>query len=171
MEEISRPINFLGVNYYRSVSVGFEPIDGDLKYRVSHRSMPMLGYTTLGRGIYLAGLTAGLLDLKNEFGNPKIFITENGCAAVDEPAADGSVRDQDRIQCLRMHLITAHDALQAGVNLAGYFCWSLMDNFEWAHGYSQKFRLVRIDPRTRARLPKSSYYWYRDVITTNTVTE
>lgn len=171
MEDISRPIDFLGVNYYRSVSVGFDPNDGYLKCLVSHRSMPMHGYTTMGWGIFPTGLTAILLDLKNEFGNPKIFITENGYAAVDEPASDGSVRDQDRIQYLRMHLIAAHDALQAGVNLAGYFYWSLMDCFEWVHGYSQKFGLVRIDPRTIDRIPKSSYYWYRDVIAMNSVTE
>jgi beta-glucosidase len=169
--EISRPIDFLGVNYYRSVAVGFEPIDGYLKCRVSHRTLPMHSFTTMGWGIYPSGLTAVLLELKNDFGNPKVFITENGCAAVDEPAADGSVRDQERIQYLRMHLIAAHDALQAGANLAGYITWSLMDNFEWAHGYSQKFGLVRIEPETRARIPKSSYYWYRDVIATNTIAE
>jgi beta-glucosidase len=131
----------------------------------------MWGFTQMGWGIYPPGLTASLISLKDNYGNPKIYITENGCASVDQSGPNGFVFDWERINYLRAHLITAHDAIQAGVNLKGYFIWSLMDNFEWAHGYAPRFGLIRIADATRDRSPKQSYYWYRDVIAQNGVAE
>jgi beta-glucosidase len=131
----------------------------------------MWGRTEMGWGIYPPGLTELLLDFKNNYGNPKIYITENGCAALDHPDAQGFVDDAERIQYLRAHLLAAHDAIQAGVNLQGYYVWSLMDNFEWAEGYRPRFGLVRVDFDTLARVPKQSYHWYREVIADNGVSE
>jgi len=131
----------------------------------------MYGYTEMGWGIYPAGLLAVLLDVKERAKDLKLFITENGCAAVDIPDARGFVADWDRVQYLRMYLMAAYQAIQAGVNLKGYFHWSLMDNFEWQAGYSKTFGLIRIDHKTQARLPKQSYAWYGDMIARNGVEE
>jgi len=171
LQLISRPFDFLGVNYYRCTEVSFNPGGGFLKCDVKHKTMPMSGYTEMGWGIYPSGLTAVLMNLKEHYKNPKVYITENGCAAADEPDKKGFVVDRERINYIRAHLIAAHDALQAGANLQGYFAWSLMDNFEWAEGYEPKFGLVRIDPTDLSRVPKQSFFWYRDVIAQNGVNE
>jgi beta-glucosidase len=171
MAQISRPVDFIGVNYYRCMRVSFDPGDGLLKCRADHQTLPMWGYTTMGWGVYPAGLTAVLLEIKQRYANPRVLVTENGCATLDQPAEGEVVNDEQRIAFLRAHLIAAHAALQAGVNLRGYFVWSLLDNFEWAEGYAQKFGLVRIDPSTRARFPRRSFYWYKDLIARNSLQE
>jgi beta-glucosidase len=102
-----------------------------------------------------------------EYQIPKIYITENGVSYSTAPDVDGRVRDEKRIRYLRDHFAAAHQALAAGVPLAGYFVWSLIDNFEWAHGYSQRFGLVWSDYQTQKRILKDSAIWYRDVIRAN----
>jgi beta-glucosidase len=131
----------------------------------------MFGYTEMGWGIYPPGLLAVLLDIQVRTKYLKLFVTENGCAAVDRPDAQGFVTDWDRVHYLRANLMAAHQAIQAGVKLQGYFHWSLMDNFEWQEGYSKTFGLIRINYETQARLPKQSFSWYRDVIARNGVEE
>jgi beta-glucosidase len=171
MEQIASPLDFIGVNYYRGMSIAFDPGGGFLKCRADHMTSSLRGYTPMGWGVYPAGLTAVLLEIKQRYGNPRVIVTENGCSALDQPAADGNVDDWERIDYLRAHLIAAHRALQAGVNLQGYFVWSLLDNFEWTEGYAQKFGLVRINPSTLARQPKRSFHWYQDVIAHNSLHE
>jgi beta-glucosidase len=97
------------------------------------------------------------------------MITENGAAFDDELGADGGVRDHERISYLRDHLAVVHEAIEAGVDLRGYFVWSLLDNFEWAYGYSKRFGIVHVDYATQARVWKDSAHWYRQVIRTNGV--
>jgi beta-glucosidase len=92
---------------------------------------------------------------------------ENGAAYSDGPDADGRVRDARRVAFLREHLAAAHRAIDSGVPLAGYFVWSLMDNFEWSFGYGQRFGIVWVDYRTQRRIPKDSARWYRQVIAEN----
>jgi beta-glucosidase len=171
LEQISRPVDFIGVNYYRGMLVSFDPGGGFLKCHLEPMTSPMWGYTPMGWGVYPAGQTAVLLEIMQRYGNPKVIVTENGCAALDRPDSAGLVYDWQRIAYLRAHLIAAHEAIQAGVNLQGYFVWSLLDNFEWAEGYAQKFGLVRIIPSTLRRIPKRSFYWYRDVIAQNGLQE
>jgi beta-glucosidase len=171
LAQISRPIDFLGLNFYNTVVVGFDPGGGYLKCQVSHKTLPMSGYTEMGWGIYPAGLLATLLYFKERVKNLKLYVTENGCAASDQPDGNGFVADRDRIEYLRAYLVAAHQAIQAGVNLQGYFYWSLMDNFEWASGFSKTFGLVRIDYQSLARLPKKSFSWYRAVIARNGLEE
>jgi len=98
-----------------------------------------------------------------------IYITENGCAASDEPAGDGSVCDSDRIMFLRSYLAQLQRATSEGVPVRGYFFWSLMDNFEWAAGYATRFGLVYVDYKTQKRTPKLSASFYREVIARNRV--
>ena len=97
-------------------------------------------------------------------GLPPLFVTENGAAFEDGPDAHGQVRDRARIRFLDGHLRAAHRAIQGGVDLRGYFVWSLLDNFEWAEGYSKRFGIVYVDFPTQRRLPKDSALWYRDAI-------
>ncbi len=102
--------------------------------------------------------------IADRYGNPPVIITENGCAMDDVVSADGKVHDQDRIDFLRGYLEACHQAIGDGVNLRGYFAWSLMDNFEWASGYKFRFGLVHVDRRTLKRTPKSSALWFGEVV-------
>ncbi len=95
---------------------------------------------------------------------PKIYVTENGCSYGDSPDAEGRVHDQRRLDYLRKHFSSAYDAMQCGVPLAGYFVWSLMDNFEWAKGYTDRFGITWVDFDTQERIAKDSALWYKDVI-------
>jgi beta-glucosidase len=160
---ISAPIDGLGVNYYMPTKVAAESNDA-LPFRVAE----IEGYpvTAFGWPIIPAGLTEILVQLRDRYGDrlPPVYITENGCSMPDQPAADGSVDDQDRISYLDGHIRAVADAIAAGVDIRGYLTWSLMDNFEWAEGYHQRFGLVHVDYETLQRTPKSSYFWYRDLV-------
>jgi len=96
-------------------------------------------------------------------------VTENGASYADAPGADGKVHDTRRIDYLRAHFVKAHEAMAAGAPLAGYFVWSLMDNFEWAKGYTERFGAVWVDYETQARTLKDSALWYQQVIAENAV--
>lgn len=171
MAIISQPMDFLGVNYYASTTISAQPGGGGFKNGHGPKSQPMWGTTDIGWYVYPDGLRDLLLHFKDEYGNPKMFITENGCAAADEPDANGFVRDRERVMYLRAHFLAAHDAIQAGANLQGYYVWSLMDNFEWAQGYAKRFGIVRVDYPTQKRIPKLSAQWYSRVIEKNGLEE
>jgi beta-glucosidase len=171
LEIIHQPIDFVGLNYYMSFDISYSHTGGILKTDGDMKHAPLWGQTEMGWGVYPQGLTNILLDFQKNYGNPRMFITENGTAALDIPDERGFVQDQQRINYLRAHFMAAHDAIQAGVNLQGYFVWSLMDNFEWAYGYRPRFGLVRVNYDTLERIPKASAYWYRDVIQRNGVEE
>lgn len=126
-----------------------------------------LGVDRHGLGINPSGLAAVLVELKDAYRNPKLFVTENGCAVSEAPDGKGYADDEGRVNFPRAHFAAAHDAVTAGVNLQGYYVWSLMDNFEWHHGYSKRFGLVRVDYDTGRRIPKRSAGWYRDAIQRN----
>jgi len=102
-----------------------------------------------------------------EYKPPKIYITENGTSFMDGPDESGRIPDSRRISYLRDHFAAAHRAMQNGIPLAGYFVWSLMDNFEWAKGYQQRFGVVWVDYETQQRTPKDSAKWYSGVIADN----
>jgi len=171
LQTISQPIDFLGVNYYMTFDVSFSPAGGLLKTSTAQVSGPNWGRTQVGWGINPVGLKARLLDIKENYGNPKVFITENGCAIDDVPDASGFVADWGRVAFLRAHLRAVHDAIRVGANIRGYYVWSLMDNFEWASGYAPRFGIVRVNYDTLERLPKQSARWYSEVIAENGITE
>lgn len=168
---ISQPFDFLGINYYMTHGVRFSHEGGLLKTATEQVSAPTWGQTAMGWGINPPGLTALLLRLKEEYGNPKVYVAENGCALEDVPDENGFVADVGRINFLRAHFLAAHEAIRAGANLQGYYVWSLLDNFEWAHGNDQRFGLVRVDYATGQRTPKQSAHWFREVIAQNGVQE
>ncbi|MCB2214403.1 beta-glucosidase [bacterium] len=170
MAVISEPIDYLGINYYFGNVVSFSP-HGELKSFSEPDLDAGWGLTGKGWGISPSRLTQLLLHLKDDYGNPAMFITENGTALGEPADAEGYVDDQGRINYLRAHFIAAHRALSKGADLKGYFVWSLMDNFEWAEGFSLRFGMIHVDfdDPARTRVPKASAAWYQDVIANNAV--
>ncbi len=162
---IRQPIDFLGINYYtRSVT---RHDQSALPVRASGVRQPQHPYTETGWEVFPPALTAVLLWVKERYGAIPLHITENGAAFYDPPKpVDGRVDDPMRIHYYREHLLAAHEARRQGVDLRGYFAWSLLDNFEWSLGYSKRFGLVHVDYATLQRTPKSSARFYADVIRT-----
>jgi beta-glucosidase len=160
---IAAPVDALGVNYYTPTRVSALP-DSPLPFQLE----PIPGYpvTAFGWPVIPAGLTELLTMLRNRYPDrlPPVYVTENGCSVADEPDADGVIDDQPRIGYLDGHIRAVADAIIAGVDVRGYLAWSLLDNFEWAEGYHQRFGLVHVDFATQRRTPKSSFGWYRDMI-------
>jgi beta-glucosidase len=105
--------------------------------------------------------------LKNEYTAVPLYITENGAAFHDYVDSSGRVLDPERVTYVHQHLSACLDAIADGVDLRGYFLWSLLDNFEWAYGYSRRFGIVWVDYDSGRRIPKESFHWYRGVVTTN----
>ncbi len=152
MDVISRPLDFLGINYYtRNVSGTGAPL-GPVQ---SGREV-----TDMGWEVFPAGLTELLERLHADYRLPPIYITENGAAYADR-LVDRRVADANRIRYLRSHIAAMAEALEAGVDVRGYFVWSLIDNFEWADGYSKRFGIVHVDYDTGRRTLKDSALWYR----------
>ncbi|MFQ3547813.1 MAG: family 1 glycosylhydrolase, partial [Termitinemataceae bacterium] len=124
--------------------------------------------TDMGWAIVPQGFVRYLRWLAKETGGLPLYVTENGCAMKDEVVTDDHgrlrVHDHGRIEYLRAHFIAMKQAMDEGSPLKGYFLWSLLDNFEWAHGYSKRFGIIYCDYATLQRIPKDSYYYYRDVI-------
>ena len=160
---ISTRQDFLGVNYYERTIIR-DSRGGNVPAKVVPADAEI---TEMGWEVYPAGLADVLVGLTNEYGPSSIVVTENGCSFGDGPGDDGLVHDQRRISFLHDHLVAAHDAIRAGVPLDGYFAWSLVDNFEWARGYRQRFGLVWVDFETQQRVPKDSAAWYRKVVAAN----
>ena len=165
METISAPVDFLGVNYYSRVVMRA----GESDRPEAVQMVPDEELTDMGWEVYPAGLTELLERLHREYSPAEIYITENGAAYSDGPDDTGRIADTRRIDFIRGHLRAAHRALDSGVPLAGYFLWSLMDNFEWAHGYEKRFGLYWVDYETQKRIPKDSSLWYHAVIAANAV--
>lgn len=160
---IGAPLDALGVNYYAPTRLSALP-DSPLPFQMQ----PIPGYpvTAFGWPVIPAGLRDLLLLLRERYGAalPPIHITENGCSADDRVGSDGTVADPARISYLDGHIRAVREAMDAGVDVRGYFVWTLMDNFEWSEGYHQRFGLVHVDFATQRRTPKDSYRWYRDLI-------
>ncbi|MBV8888602.1 MAG: beta-glucosidase [Alphaproteobacteria bacterium] len=158
---ISQPIDFLGINYYSRMH---QKADPDGLVGSNWGALPTGTKTTgMGWSIEPDGLYEMLIELRDRYGNPAMFVTENGASFHDEVGPSGRVEDGERIAFLRDHLAACHRALAEGVNLHGYFVWTILDNFEWAFGYTQHFGLVQVDRDTLKRVPKASYDWFAAV--------
>jgi beta-glucosidase len=162
---ISAPIDFVGLNNYSRTIVRADT-DGR-----PHSVMNGGPTTDMGWEIYPNGIYDVLSRLHHEYGVQKLYVTENGAAFADVPRHDGRIEDHDRIAYLTQYLGAVGRAIEDGIPVRGYFVWSLLDNFEWAYGYSRRFGLLYVDFPTLERIPKSSFYWYRDVIGSRTVPE
>ena len=183
---IAEPLDFLGVNFYFPQYVadpsrldaarcaGYavrpapaDPVTEDLRAPAVTRSD--VARTAMGWEVEPAALTELLTRVRQEYTSLPIYITENGAACDDYVDPGGKVADTDRIEFLDGHLRALADAMAAGVDVRGFFVWSLMDNFEWAEGYSKRFGLTWVDYPSGRRLPKASFGWYRDVIVANAI--
>jgi beta-glucosidase len=166
LQHIHTPFDFLGINYYAPGWMRNDP--ATMVERAQRVRQPQLTYTETSWPVYPRGLTDVLALVAQRYGRIPIYITENGAAFDDPPVAEnGRVNDPLRIDYLRSHLLAARDAIAQGVDLRGYFAWSLLDNFEWQAGYSKRFGLIHIDYATQKRTIKQSGRFYSDLIRAN----
>jgi beta-glucosidase len=163
MTLIRQPLDWIGINYYTRGVTRDDP--AALPMRASNVAQPQHVYTETGWEVFAPALTRVLLWVKERYGNVPLYITENGAAFADPPSVNnGRVDDPQRVDYLRQHLRAAHDAIRQGVDLRGFFVWSLLDNYEWSLGYSKRFGLVHVDYATQRRTPKVSAHFYSKVI-------
>ncbi|HEY5731677.1 MAG TPA: GH1 family beta-glucosidase [Anaerolineales bacterium] len=166
MDVIATPTEFIGLNYYaRQLSRADEA--GNDPQTVFPKPKAPENWTEMDWEIYPDGLTGVLGRVYFEYQPLKVYVTENGASYSTGPDEKGNVPDELRTNYLRTHFAAAHRAIQAGVPLAGYFVWSLLDNFEWAFGYSQRFGIIWVDYETQKRTLKDSAKWYKNVIRKN----
>jgi beta-glucosidase len=161
LDVISRPIDFLGVNYYSPQRVRLDPARQPLEIG---RVNPAAPTTAMGWEIDADGLHELLVRVRRDYGDIPIYITENGAAFEDGPVLNGTLEDPRRVEYLRSHLDALARAVADGVDVRRYFAWSMLDNFEWEHGYAKRFGLIYVDFSTQRRVPKRSGLWYRDFI-------
>jgi beta-glucosidase len=157
---IAAPTDFLGVNYYsrlrlRATPSGYEWLP------------PLNPVTQMGWEVYPEGLHDLLLRLHRDYAPGALYVTENGAAYPDTLTADGRVHDAERTRYFRQHLAQVRRAVAEGAPVRGYFAWSLLDNFEWAFGYTRRFGLTYVDFATQHRILKDSGRFYADVAATN----
>jgi beta-glucosidase len=160
MALIAQKLDFFGLNYYSRSVIG-------VRGGIDH--VPGSEYTEMGWEVYPPGLRKLLNRINRDYILPPIYITENGAAFADEVGPDGKVHDPRRLEYLRNHFIQTRLAMRDGVDVRGYFVWSLLDNFEWGRGYTKRFGIVYVDYKTQERTVKDSGEWYRQVIMENKV--
>jgi beta-glucosidase len=172
---IHQPIDFLGVNYYSTLSVRLWDGVGERSTADGHKAgpSPWVGasdveflpqdppFTAMGWNIAPEALGETLRRLASEFPALSLMVTENGAAYDDAPSDEGDGRDADRIDYIHRHLAVVHRCLADGVDVRGYYLWTFMDNFEWGHGFVPKFGLLAVDRRTLERSKRESFHWYR----------
>jgi beta-glucosidase len=186
LDHISTPMDFLGVNYYAPrivAAASSQKVPSGLLRAPNQRDKlaEALGTvdlvhedgarTAMGWEIEPSGLSDVLERVSREYGPVPLYITENGAAFSDYTTPEGRVVDPERVRYLDGHIRAARDSVAGGVDLRGYFVWSLLDNFEWSHGYSKRFGLVYVDYPTATRVPKDSFEWYRNVVAANGLVE
>jgi len=165
MAQIQQKVDFLGVNYYAPM---YQRIDPNGLLGTNWGALPP-GMKTTGMtwAIDPSGLNDILNTLRDEYGNPRVYITENGAYFPEELGQSGRVDDGQRINYLHDHIAAAHRAIADGVNLGGYFIWTLVDNWEWSHGFTAKFGLARLDRAAMTRTPKASVDWFARITRAN----
>jgi len=166
LDAIAVPTDFLGVNYYSREVVRSDSPDNEPQVVFAKPKTPE-NWTEMDWENYPDGLTGVLARMYFDYQPIKLYVTENGASYSTPPDADGNVHDALRLDYYKTHIAAVHRAIQAGVPMAGYFAWSLMDNFEWARGYSQRFGITWVDFDTQERILKDSAKWYKAVIRKN----
>jgi beta-glucosidase len=162
LELISAPLDWVGVNYYFREIVEDNPDGHGAKTRALR--VPGARETAMGWEVYPQGLEDILVRVAADYQPKRIYVTENGSAWIDTIAADGSIDDTGRIDYLRTHLEACAGAIRRGAPVAGYFAWSLLDNFEWAYGYDKRFGLVHVDYPTQERTVKASGRYFAETV-------
>jgi beta-glucosidase len=162
---IRQPIDFLGVNYYTRAVVRNDPANYPLRVGTVAQHAT---YTETGWEVFPQGLTDTLTWICDRYGNPPVYITENGSAFYDPPVAEGGVLDDPlRVNYQKKHLRAISDAIAHGCDVRGYMAWSLLDNLEWSLGFSKRFGIIHVDFATQTRTIKASGRHYAQVIASN----
>ena len=162
MQIIAQQLDFIGLNYYTEQAA---VLKDETNWKAEKTKIDK---SEMNWDIVPDGLTRLLVWMSENYGNPEIYVTENGGAFKDTLSSDCiSCNDPDRINYLKSHFSACKNALEQGVNLKGYYLWSFMDNFEWAYGYTKRFGITYVDFNTQERIPKDSFYFYRDYISAN----
>jgi beta-glucosidase len=161
MALISQELDFLGINSYSRSVISAK--QGRLE------NIPGSEYTEMGWEVCAPAFRRMLVKINNDYRLPPIYITENGAAFKDLITPDGKIHDERRMDYLRQHFIAVRQAMQDGVDIRGYFVWSLLDNFEWGHGFTKRFGIIHVDYTTQKRKIKDSGEWYAGVIRSNQV--
>lgn len=177
MATIATPLDWFGINYYQPVRVAAPGSEASGSVAMEGAQLPeglpfeprdIEGYPTTGFGwpVVPDGLREIAMTFQQRYGSalPPVYITESGCSYHDVVGPDGVVHDPARVDYHDAHLRSLKTAIDAGVDIRGYFAWSIVDNFEWAAGYQERFGLVHVDYETLKRTPKDSFYWYQKVI-------
>ncbi|NLL04725.1 MAG: beta-glucosidase [Clostridiaceae bacterium] len=164
LKTIKQPIDFLGINFYCPEFVRYDEKE---HFVTIDDELDNFERTEMNWIVHPQGLYDLLKRLDNDYGKLDLIISENGAAYNDVIDTDGNIRDDRRINYLHEHLINCHNAIEEGVNLKGYYLWSLLDNFEWSFGYSKRFGIIHVDFNTLKRTIKQSGYWYKNVIQNN----
>lgn len=164
MQTIAAETDLLGLNYYSRFVAS--ALNGDPE-QLGRKHDPTVARTDMGWELYPQGLYELLERINREYHPKQILVTENGASYADGPDENGQVRDQRRIDYLQTHIHEVWKAIQAGITVRAYLLWSFMDNFEWSHGYAQRFGLVYVDFATQTRYVKDSAYWYAEVVKRN----
>lgn len=163
---LAQPLDFVGVNHYtvQRVRAGGGPVG--VEVLPAPRGVET---TAMGWQVAPAAFTRQLLEVKERYGNPPVYVTENGAAYSDPTPQRGAVADPLRVSHLQRYLLALHEALAAGCDVRGYFVWTLVDNFEWADGFTRRFGLVHLDRETLQRTPKGSFHFYAEVVASGSV--
>ena len=166
LQLIKQPLDYIGVNYYTRAVVRSDPNAWPLKATTVKQKQQT--HMETGWEVYPQGLLDALLWIRDKYGNPPVYITENGACFFDPPQVPGPVlEDPLRVDYLRKHITAVHTAIQRGADVRGYFAWSLFDNFEWAFGFSKRFGIVHVNYETLERTLKTSAHFYSKVIASN----
>jgi beta-glucosidase len=163
VQALQQTIDFVGINYYtRSVN---RHDKNAWPLHASPVRQKRATHTETGWEVFAQGLADTLLWVRERYGDLPLYVTENGAAFYDPPSANaGVINDPLRVDYLQQHLRALHDTIGRGVDVRGYYAWSLFDNLEWAHGFSKRFGLVHVDFETQVRTPKDSARFYSSVI-------
>mgnify|MGYP001806173155 CR=1 FL=1 len=159
-EAIRYPIDLLGINFYSAMNMKYE---AGRPFDVGWGDAHCERWTAMAWPVQPDALHQLLTQFRTEYGNPAVYIAENGAAYDDVVGADGQIDDVERIAFFRDHLRAVARALEEGCNVQGYLCWSLLDNFEWAFGLAKRFGIIRVDYDSLKRTPKNSYHFLREV--------
>ncbi len=173
MESVRAPLDFIGINYYQRTIVAAAPVGKDSARAylgVSDRTGNEGTLTDMGWEVWPDGFHGMVMRITNDYNKPVIEITENGASYLDAPDAHGAVPDQRKVDYLRGYLSALGRSMKDGANVRAYHCWSLLDNFEWAEGYTQRFGIVYVDFRDQRRIVKESGHWYAKLAASGNLT-
>ena len=174
MKTIFQKNDFIGLNHYQHIRVKADKnyplkargaFNDELPFGLAkNKNLTLMGWEIVPDAYYNQ-----IMDLKNNYGNPNIYLTENGCAYPDKVEMDGKINDDDRIDYYKKYLGAVKKSIDDGANVKSYFAWTFMDNFEWALGFEKRFGIVHVDFKTLKRTPKKSYYFFKKLIEKNSI--